>query len=515
MSTRSNSDPGRLDPSAGGRAWTWGVAPAYIGLFLGVSYLDPICRGALGVGGLAASVVGAAVAGVACYLLLYLPLASWGLRSRRTFDGLAAHTFGSAGGRWLPGLALGLAQVGWIGLSVDYGVEATLRGLAALGLVGAPTLRPWVVGGVVLRSPAWIATGAFWAIAAALIGHWLSRLIAALMNIYPVFLAIALGGLMVWALPGLREFRPSGLDPWTGLAVAEPELTAALRVIQYALAFFGTAALAAADWGAASRDGRDVRLGGLVGVGFAAFLIAAVGLIAVAGGVGRRPPSPAMERALDVQSALPQATAMRPYGSETVDRARRDLVEARGEPYSLLFVLQEGVGGRWGGVALMLFGLGVMAPAVYAPFAFGTRQHGLAPAVPRLAWSLLAAILALPLIAAGAASRAGPLVDVLGALTAPMAGALAADALRNRCRWPGVRRGTSVSGVFAWLSGAVVGLLPTLGPPLHLGAWSRLRLAALGAFAVGFAVNYILTTLGLASRLDAPLPALTDPPIGR
>ena len=511
MSKSQTEGPGRLDPAAGGRSWAWGVGPAYIGLFLGVPYLDPICRSALPMGGLAPAVVGAAAAGLACYLLLDRPGATWGLRSRRTLDGLASHTFGLAGGRWLTALAMGLAQVGWIGLSVDFGVESTLRGLASLGMVGPSVLAPWAVGGRVLRSPTWLATGAFWAVAAALIGHWLSRLIAALMNIYPAFLALALGGLMVWSLPGLAAFRPSGLDPRTGLSMAEPEVTAGLRVLQYAFAFFGLAALAAPDWGAASRDGRDVRLGGLVGVGSAAFLLAAIALIAVAGTPGRRPASASMERALEVQSALPQATMMRPGGGPVVDRARRDLVDARGEPYSLVFALQEGLGGRAGGAALLLFGLGAMAPAVYAPFAFGARLHALIPAVPRLAWSLLTPILALPLIALRASTWAGPLVDVIGALTVPIAGALAADALRHRARWPGLRDGVSFAGLSAWAAGAAVGLLPTVGPRLRLGPWSDLRLPAVGAFAVAFAVNYVFTTIGLTSRASA----LTDPPIGR
>ena len=54
-------------------------------------------------------------------------------------------------------------------------------------------------------------------------------------------------------------------------------------MIQLIFGFFATAGLAAADWGAVSRDASDIRLGGWVGVAFGSWLVATLALMTVAG----------------------------------------------------------------------------------------------------------------------------------------------------------------------------------------------------------------------------------------
>ena len=61
--------------------------------------------------------------------------------------------------------------------------------------------------------------------------------------------------------------------------------------------------------------------------------------------------------------------------------------------------------------------------------------------------------------------------SVIGALLAPVAGAMAADYVRSKGRWPGARRGVNIAGYGAWVVGVVVGLSPYLA---RLNRGSRL-----------------------------------------
>ena len=86
-----------------------------------------------------------------------------------------------------------------------------------------------------------------------------------MMHVFPVFPAMLLGADDVLAFGGLRgshaaealRRRPRP-RPDRGLAV--------LLAVQLVFGFFAIAGLSWADWGAAVRDEKDVRVGGWVGV---------------------------------------------------------------------------------------------------------------------------------------------------------------------------------------------------------------------------------------------------------
>jgi cytosine permease len=492
--TETAPTPATIPP----KSWQWGIAPHYIGLFLWIAYTDGLAVRTLPVGGLPATVLGAMVAGGLCFLLLYYAPAMLGLRSGRSLIDVAAPAFGERGATWLPGVLIGVVQVIWFAVALSYAIDFTFRGLVVLRLLDGRHLQFWTVGTFTVRSPLFLITAAVWSVATALIGVWAVRLISALMNVYPVFPALALAGAMLWALPGLSNYQPPGIDLITAEVVSNGEVQAFAMTIQLIVGFFATAGVAAVDWGAASRDARDVRVGGLVGVAFAAFLLATIALVTVAGAQGRRP-SPALDREREAEARLTQARSMRRGLNPIVERARRDLDQARRElrtlgvaDYSLGAVLQHGVGGPAGGAMLLIFGLGSMAPAVYAGFVLGQRFAAAWPILPRPTWTLIGCLASLPLIAFKEPSKWWTWYGPIGAAMAPLAGILAADFVRSRGRWLGPRPGVVLAGPVAWLVGFAVGLLPQIGRALRLGRWSQAEPAAVFAFLAAFVVYWAL-----------------------
>jgi hypothetical protein len=219
------------------------------------------------------------------------------------------------------------------------------------------------------------------------------------------------------------------------------------------------AALSAVDWGASSRDDRDVGLGGVVGIALASATLAALALVTVAG----------------FQPRSPEAAPIATFGA----------------------VLGRGIGGRPGAAALFLFSLGSLAPGAFAGFTFGWRFHELYPRWRRLYWELVGSVLATALIAAGGTRDLPTLFTVVGAIAASIAGILSAEFYRTARGWPGPRQGVNLAGIVALLVGVAVGLLPVVGPLAGFGVLARVQPAAVLAFAAAFLVNFILARLGL------------------
>src|SRR3954447_11873666 len=95
------------------KPWHTGTAPKYISLFLWVAFFDQLGRRTLAIGGLRPSVLGAAAAGLLCYVLLYYVPAMWGFRSGKPLTTLGTSTFGVTGSIWITDVLMGLAQVVW------------------------------------------------------------------------------------------------------------------------------------------------------------------------------------------------------------------------------------------------------------------------------------------------------------------------------------------------------------------------------------------------------------------
>jgi len=490
------------------RPWQTGLAPAYIGLFLWVGFLDQVGRRALPVGGLACSVLGALVAGPACYLLMFRAAGLWGFRSGRLLAGVAASTFGERGALVLPGLLLAAAQVLVFGLAVGYAIDLTLDGLVVGRLLDPRAVRPTPFRGAQIPTRLVLLTALVWAMATALVSLRFVRWIGALMQFFPIFPAFLLGLVMLATLGGLRTFRPSGIDPLDGSVV--PLLQSCWRAFaltfQWVFAFTAMSCVLGADWGPGSAGERDVRLGGWVGVGFAPAIVAALTLLAVAGFEGSSarpgPPSPrAGPRPGPREAARPAAP---PSGSTIGDLpapGTLDLGPTAGPsaPFTFRAVLKGAFDPRLACGMLMVFGLASLAPAVFSAYSAWSGLATLAPGISKVAWSVIVGTTGWLLIVAGWQDRPATAFDLLGAGFAPMAGALAADFALSRGRWRGPRRGINPTGVLAWASGAAVGLAPTVAQALGSKRLNHFEPAALAAFAVAFLAYALFALLRLQS----------------
>lgn len=448
------------------RSWEHTIAPHYIGLFLWIAFFDSLGARAVPMAGIVWPFLGVAIAAILCYQLLYYVPAVWGCRTGRPLTVLATSTFGVKGSFWLTGVVFGLAQLVWLAVATYYAVELTFDGLVAVHLLDPRYLKPVSLGPVTMKSPLFLITTLTWSYAAAAVGAYLVRVIAALMKVFPIFPASMLAMAMIFSLKGLKSFVPTGVDPETGLAPDHPGITAMIMVIQLVFGFFATAGVASADWGAVSREKRDVTRGGWVGVAFASWIIATLAFLTVAGVLGLNPPIAVRGRG----AALPALT-----------------FHAAASQY----------GGRFAAAILLLFGLASLAPTCYAAFTFSHRFAAAWPRVSRLTWTMVGTSAAWPLIATGFAARLDVIFHTMGAVFAPMVGALAADYTRARGEWPGPRRGVSQAGVVAWAFGLTVGLIPIVAQAWRIPYGSNFQPAAVFAFLTSFLVYRALAALGL------------------
>ncbi len=458
------------------RWWQATTAPAFIGLFLWVVYLDPLAVRTLPVGGLGWSVAGAAIAGLLCYRLLYYVPAMWGMRTGFPLTVLGTSTFGVEGATWLTGLLMGLAQVVWFAVANFYATELILEALVSCRLLGLKSLRPLVLGGLSLQSPLFLFTSLVWCYWSALTGAYLVRLISALMRICPIFPAAMLGWAVLLSLSGLPQFQPPGIDPVTGESVRQRGPRACAWMVQMIFGFFATAGAASADWGVAVRNERDVRMGGWVGVVIASWVMATLALLTVAGGVGRLGPA---SRALGLHPAA---------------------------QYTFHQVIFTSIGGWVGSVMLLIFGLVALAPATYASYVFSHRFAALRPRIPRWRWTLIGATAAWCLIAPGIAGQLEAIFGLMGALFAPLVGAMAADYYRHRGEWPGPRQGVNQAGLVAWVMGLTVGLVPLIARAWGRVEGARFQPATVFAFLTGFLVYLLMAWFGA----EAPAQSLSE-----
>jgi hypothetical protein len=469
------------------KPWQTGLAPVYIGMFLWVAFFDQLGRRALPVGGLGWSLLGAAVAGPLGYLLLFRVPALWGRQAGQGLSTVAAGTFGSKGSAMVPGLLIGIGQVFVFAVAVGYAVDLTFQGLAIGRLVDPRSIRPVLMGGASIRPPLVLATTLFWAIATALVSLRFVRWIAYLMQFFPIFPAVLLGGSMLAMLGGLASYVPSGIDPRNNATIPPEQgsLMAFLLTIQWVFAFGAMAGLVGADWGAGSVADRDVRIGGWLGMGFAPVIVSALALIAIAGHQG------------SVESL--RASEGTPFVRPTI----RELPAASAGPVvpanTFRAVLIGGFDRRVSCAMLLVFGLASLAPACYASFLFGERFAAIGPGISKPVWTMLGTVTAWFLIVGGWSDRTETVFNVLGATFAPMAGAMAADYRRQRGRWPGPRRGVNPAGLISWMIGLAVGLAPTIANALGSDRLSRLQPAALGAFVAAYLAYELLGLCGLES----------------
>lgn len=421
--------------------WYTNTAPSYLGVFLWVVFYQEIATGTLSAGGVGVCLAALAVAGLLSYFLYYSAPAMMGMKTGYPLYVVGSSTFGAAGGYVMPGLLMGLLQIGWLAVNTSISTAFILSGL---GSQDGPGSASFTVIAVV------------WGLAMAVIGakgiQYVAR-VSLYLNLIAFLMVLVV---FLKTSSGIPKF-----------VVAEPQpYLAFMLILQNVIGFFATAGAAGADFGMNNRHEKDVRLGGVVGITAAILYAGGLPLLSVAGAHGMDP-------------------------------------TFTGTTYGSVIGL---IGGFLGAAMFFLFAIASIAPACFCAFIAGNSFATMLPGVPRMASTMVGAVIAVALAATGVAGNLVGVFTVVGASFGPICGAMTADYLLSGKKWAGPRQGVNWAGYVAWALGFVVGIVPFL--PVSPELKANAQPAVVYSYIVGFVVYYALAKAGLQPQTVAmPQPA--------
>jgi cytosine permease len=390
---------------AGNRApWYANTAPTYAGIFLWIAFYQQMAGGTLQHGGIGLCLAALAIAGLLCYQLYYRVPAMLGMSTGYPLYVVGASTFGTAGGYIMPGLLMGLLQIGWFAVATFFAADFILK---AIGMPSAPGTAPFIIAGVL-----W---GGIMSFVGAKGIQYVAK-VSLILNAIPLLMLIVVffqtaGGIGNYQVPAGQE---NAFGAFTG----------ALAIV---IGFFATAGAAGADFGMNSRNENDVRWGGLIGIALAVLVAGGLPLLSVAGAHG---------------SGL---TPSWDFG---------DVVQA--------------IGGPVASAMLFLFAIASIPPTCFCAFIAGNSFSTMIPGVPRVASTMAGAAIGTILAVTGVAANLISFFTIVGASFGPIIGAMVADYLLSGRKWPGPRQGVNLAGYIAWAVGFVVGILPFLPLPANV-----------------------------------------------
>lgn len=415
--------------------WYMNTAPSYAGVFLWIAFYQSIGDSTIRHAGLGVCLGALIVASLLCYALYYLAPAMLGMKSGYPLYVIGSSTFGTSGGYLVPGLLMGFLQIGWFAVATFLATDFILKGL---GLTVGPGSIPFVVVGVV------------WGYSMAYVGvkgiRYVGR-VALLLNCIPLIMLVV----VFWqTVAGVSHYLPKPTEKDTyGAFVA---------MLAIVLGFFATGGAAGADFGMNSRNAKDVRWGGLVGISLAALIAGGLALLSVAGAHGLDP-------------------------------------SLTGYQYS---VVVESIGGPVAKAMFFLFALASVPATCFCSFIVGNSFSTMIPQVSRFLSTMIGATIGIILAITGIAGDLIGFFGIVGASFGPICGAIAADYWLSGRTWAGPRQGVNWAGYAAWAAGFLIGVLPVL--PVSPIIKSYAQPAPLYSFLVSFAIYAILAKSGLEPR---------------
>ena len=434
------------NPAANRAPWYKNTAPTYAGIFLWfVFWQDAAKAGAPGgtlAQGLGWALLSLVLAAVVCHTLFYLAPGLFGMRTGLPLYIVGTSTFGAAGGFLMPGFLMGVLQFGWLGVNVYFSSLA----LSAVIPVDAKIIM------------------AVWGVLAAFIGLKGIQYVAKVATYLPLIPLAVLLWLAAKTIGHIGQFDAPALVASQQIAHASQlpplgKLGVLAAVLTYVVGFFATAGAAGVDFGTNSRDEKDVRMGGLVGVALAILVTAGLSLVIVAGAAGG--------------------------GNNAVNSLSSfDLIPD---------ILGPSVA-KW---VMFLLAISAFPSACFSSFIAANSFKTTLPKVNPFISVGIGAAVSIVLAVTGLVAKAISVFVIIGASFGPICGALLADYLLNKGQWSGPRAGFNPAGWLAWALGFTVGILPNLGV--------NMPAAPVAAFAAGFVVYFLCAKLGLQSAL-VPLP---------
>ena len=411
--------------------WYTNTAPTYAGVFLWIVFYQTMAQGTIDRASLGACIAALAAAGLICYALFYYVPGMLGMKTGYPLYVIGSSTFGTLGGYPLPGLFMGLLQVGWFAVGTFTSTRFILMGLGMDATPGSPTF--WIVA-------------ALWTYLMGSIGilgiQYVARA-SLFLNAIPLLMILVV---FFRVQGGISQHPvPTQTDTWGAVAT----------ILQTVIGFFATAGAAGVDFGMNSRNGKDVRMGGLVGIAGAILIAGGLPLLSVAGARALNP-------------------AITSYSYDAVIGS---------------------MGGTMASSMFLLFALASIVPACFCAFIAGNSFATMLPGVSRSLSTLVGVTIALVLAGTGVAADLPGVFGLVGASFGPICGAMVADYLLSGGKWAGPREGINWAGYGAWAIGFVVGISPALG--LKLGV----EPLALASFVVGFVVYAALAKAGLEPKI--------------
>jgi cytosine permease len=390
------------NPMANRGPWYTNTAPSYAGIFLWIAFYQQMAGSTIAHGGLGLCLLALLVAGLLCYGLYYLVPAMLGMSTGFPLYVVGSSTFGTKGGYIMPGLLMGLLQIGWFAVATFFSADFILKGL---GIKSEP------------MTPAFIAAGVVWGLVMAWVGakgiQYVAK-VSLLLNAIPLIMLLIV---LFQTSGGIGQYQvPAG---------QENSFLAFTSVLAIVIGFFATAGAAGADFGMNSRNAGDVKMGGLVGIALAVLVAGGLPLLSVAG----------------VHGSNPAATGW-DYG---------DLIQ--------------NIGGPIASAMFFLFAIASIPPTCFCAFIAGNSFSTMIPGVPRVASTMAGAAVGILLAVTGVAANLISFFTIVGASFGPICGAMAADYLLSGRKWSGPRDGVNLAGYIAWAIGFVVGILPFVLPP--------------------------------------------------
>lgn len=245
------------NPPANRAPWYKNTAPTYAGIFLWIAFYQSLAVGTVDRAGLGVIILALAVAGLLSFALYYYAPAMLGMKTGYPLYVVGSSTFGTLGGYIMPGLLMGLLQVGWFAVGTFFAARFILSGF---GSDAGPGTLPFALVAI-----AWGYTMAW---------------IGAMGIKYVARMAIFLNAIPLLMVLIVFLQTKDGLAAHT---VTNPDARAAfVLLVQAVIGFFATAGAAGADFGMNNRDARDVRLGGFVGITLAILYAGGLPILSVA-----------------------------------------------------------------------------------------------------------------------------------------------------------------------------------------------------------------------------------------
>lgn len=246
-------------PLSSRSAWYKGTFPTYVGIFLWVGFYLKLAAPTIGYASIGVCLWGLLAAGLLCFALYYYVPAMLGMKTGHSLYVVGSSTFGTTGGYLMPGLLMGVLQIGWVAVIAAVAAQFIMQGLheTSRGLFTVIVI-------VWIYSLAWVAIKGI-----RTVGQ-----VAKVSNWVPLVMIV----IVFWANKGgITQYKVPHQDSLTGF----------LGVLTIVIGYFATAGAAGADFGMSNRNRKDIVLGGIFGIVLGVVVAGTLPILSVAGYLGR------------------------------------------------------------------------------------------------------------------------------------------------------------------------------------------------------------------------------------